>query len=479
MAIQDYKLFKQYLEKDWYIQGFSAVPIFLSVAAASGLFMKKYLGFNYQHFFFNYRKDYGEMAYDPQDLERIYKLVKNKLIAQPDYLKVVKREHHRKIVAYQPFLQIIAESDLKSFTDKRVLSLLNKLLLAQRDNVGVSHIIDAIGLEIEGEFKERLHRENPALTLKEFNKLFIQLITPSRSSFVNQEERELLAIKGGIKNIKSLEKHAARYFWLTNSYAGSHILTVADFRKKLINSKKPKKSQPTVPAHDLFYRLSPDLKKMVKIINFCAVWQDERKALIFKNIGYLDLILQEIARRLHQPVERLYYLGFRESLSLQSFADLYSLLPELRVRQRGCLVIMDNRRDQILSGAEYLKLMKGRRSLLVGLRHQAKDLHGTVANVGTARGKVRIIKTIKSLKSFLPGEILVASMTRPEFIIAIKKAAAIVTDEGGITCHAAIIARELNLPAIISTKLATKVLRDGMLVEVKANHGIVRILSAR
>jgi pyruvate,water dikinase len=55
-----------------------------------------------------------------------------------------------------------------------------------------------------------------------------------------------------------------------------------------------------------------------------------------------------------------------------------------------------------------------------------------------------------------------------------KKAAAIVTDEGGITCHAAIISRELGVPCIIGTQIASKVFKDGELIEVKANHGVVR-----
>jgi pyruvate,water dikinase len=67
-------------------------------------------------------------------------------------------------------------------------------------------------------------------------------------------------------------------------------------------------------------------------------------------------------------------------------------------------------------------------------------------------------------------------MTRPEFVPLMKKAIAIVTDEGGITCHAAIVSRELKKPCIIGTKVATQVLKDGDMVEVDANSGIVRIL---
>jgi pyruvate,water dikinase len=67
-------------------------------------------------------------------------------------------------------------------------------------------------------------------------------------------------------------------------------------------------------------------------------------------------------------------------------------------------------------------------------------------------------------------------MTRPEFILAMRKAVAIVTDEGGVTCHAAILSRELGIPCVVGTKIATKVFKDGDLLEVRANHGIVKKL---
>ena len=66
-------------------------------------------------------------------------------------------------------------------------------------------------------------------------------------------------------------------------------------------------------------------------------------------------------------------------------------------------------------------------------------------------------------------------MTRPEFAPAMKNAVAVITDEGGITCHAAIVSRELKVPCVIGTKIATKILHDGDEVEVKADHGLVRI----
>ena len=72
------------------------------------------------------------------------------------------------------------------------------------------------------------------------------------------------------------------------------------------------------------------------------------------------------------------------------------------------------------------------------------------------------------------GDVLVSSMTRPELVPAMKKALAVVTDEGGMTCHAAIVSRELGIPCVVGTKIATKAFKDGDFVEVNANHGVVR-----
>ncbi len=84
-------------------------------------------------------------------------------------------------------------------------------------------------------------------------------------------------------------------------------------------------------------------------------------------------------------------------------------------------------------------------------------------------------KQINELKA---GEILVSSMTIPDFLPAMKKAAAIVTNEGGTLCHAAIIARELKKPCIVGTQFATHILKDGDFVEVDANKGIVTLITS-
>jgi phosphohistidine swiveling domain-containing protein/uncharacterized protein YdhG (YjbR/CyaY superfamily) len=91
-------------------------------------------------------------------------------------------------------------------------------------------------------------------------------------------------------------------------------------------------------------------------------------------------------------------------------------------------------------------------------------------------GKVKIVENKDEISKILKGNILVAPMTTPEYAPIFKKVSAIITDEGGITSHAAIVSRELKIPCIVGTKIATKILKDGDLVEVDAEKGIVKIL---
>lgn len=104
------------------------------------------------------------------------------------------------------------------------------------------------------------------------------------------------------------------------------------------------------------------------------------------------------------------------------------------------------------------------------------EFKGQIASKGKAQGKVKLVIKKHEINKVEEGDILVSSMTNPDMILGIKKTGGIITDEGGITCHAAIVSRELKKPCIIGTEIATKVLKDGDLVEVDAENGIVKKL---
>jgi phosphoenolpyruvate synthase/pyruvate phosphate dikinase len=113
----------------------------------------------------------------------------------------------------------------------------------------------------------------------------------------------------------------------------------------------------------------------------------------------------------------------------------------------------------------------------------ASEIRGKTANPGpVVRGAVRVINSNyadmesveKKMAQMQKGDILVATVTAPDLMPACQKAAAIITDVGGLLSHGAIISRELGIPAIVDTQIASKVLKDGDMVEVDTENGIVR-----
>ncbi len=146
----------------------------------------------------------------------------------------------------------------------------------------------------------------------------------------------------------------------------------------------------------------------------------------------------------------------------------------LKRRYQNSVVVTTSEKNEIFLGDSAQEIIRHVSGLPSGTISQ---LEGVIAYKGYAKGTARLISHIDDMHKFKKGDILVSPMTRPEFLPVMKISAAYVTDAGGILCHAAIVARELKKPCIIGTKIATKVLKDGMSVEVDAEKGIVKIVS--
>ncbi len=142
----------------------------------------------------------------------------------------------------------------------------------------------------------------------------------------------------------------------------------------------------------------------------------------------------------------------------------------LEERNKNSVLLFDKNDYGIFSGDEVSKI----ESEIIVLQNDQQFVKGAIGFSGKVAGKVKIVLDPAKAEGFEEGDILVAGMTRPDYLSLMKKAAAFVTDGGGILCHAAIVARELKKPCVIGTQKATKIFKDGDTVEVDANEGIVR-----
>ena len=206
---------------------------------------------------------------------------------------------------------------------------------------------------------------------------------------------------------------------------------------------------------------------------------------ILDKLYYLMDKKKEILTHFHFAITPLYKeVGRRLGLSLEEvrwflWSELKDVLenkPALTgkiaaSREKFSVIKFYEGRADFLDFGKSQKIVKDIRADQQALVNKLK---GTPASAGKVRGTVCCLKSAKENSKIKKGQILVVSNTTPDFMPALKKAAAIVTNEGGLTCHAAIVSRELKIPSIVGTKIATQVFKDGDLVEVDANLGIIK-----
>jgi phosphohistidine swiveling domain-containing protein len=208
-------------------------------------------------------------------------------------------------------------------------------------------------------------------------------------------------------------------------------------------------------------RIIESARKIIKLKN-------EDRILLHKYIGESIKISDKIREILKIPVDKYSFIGGEEISSY--------LNDKLTIQE-----ILQKTEDRIKNG--FIFRIKNKSLVVENYAKQNDEfirivLTGMVASKGKARGAVKIITDpFKQVQKLNAGDILVSVMTTPDFVPLMEKAGAVLTNEGGMLCHAAIISRELGIPAIVGTKKATEILKDGDLVEVDANNGVVKILN--
>lgn len=313
---------------------------------------------------------------------------------------------------------------------------------------------------------------------------FLILTAPENLSYTKEYELELANIRLGKIN-KSAAEVVRGWYWILNNYRIIDVLDekmvetqlremTTDKALEVIGEAENHASTTKQEKEKLFTKLNLDDNK-VRILNGLSsfiVLQDKRKELIVKMNSYLMRGIKKLLEKYNlDPTEE-------DAVISSSYPPwLYSETKEnlVRLSQEAlvgfCEFVVDG---AVMVGTEAVKKFKE----LVddNLADYNKEIKGQVAFRGIVRGKVCVVNKQEDFVKFNEGDILVTSMTRPEYVPIMQKAIAFVTDEGGVTCHAAIISREMKKPCVIGTKIATQVLKDGDVVEVDANSGIIKIL---
>ncbi|MFH1291727.1 MAG: PEP-utilizing enzyme [bacterium] len=205
----------------------------------------------------------------------------------------------------------------------------------------------------------------------------------------------------------------------------------------------------------------------ITMLTTMTEYRDQRKVIYDESwYCYATRFLQELETR----------IGLGEKVNFLSKENIIKKLQgqELDFVIEFPSVVYGNQGDILYEYGHNIEILQDQ--VLQSAINFTGELKGTIASKGKVVGKVRLVEPHVPNQKLEQGEVLVTRMTTPDLMPLIKKAVAIVTDEGGVTCHAAIVSRELEVPCVIATNYSTQVFKDGDLIEVDANRGIVRKL---
>ena len=330
------------------------------------------------------------------------------------------------------------------------------------------------------------------MPLNKTKKMFDVLSHPEQISVISLERKYFLNVCLAFLNNKGLEEkikeYIDNYFWFkTNFYKKADItkeLLIEEVKQEIKDLGKDKIKRELRDFNKGFEGIEIEKEKLLKRaklsqrdrkdIQFARLiieWIDIRKEQMLKMGYYVFSVLDDFAKKKGLEYEDMAVLTIPEANRL-ILGDKKPDLEEISRRKKGGFWIYEKGRE---AQKYYGKKAEEMLQAATEIKEQEQELKGQIASTGgvkSVRGKIRIVINPEK-DPFEKGEILTTSMTRTDFLPLMRKAKAIITNEGGVACHAAIVSRELNIPCIVGTKNATRILKTNDKVNMDLKKGII------
>jgi len=318
-----------------------------------------------------------------------------------------------------------------------------------------------------------------------------KLLRPARSSeslLYRKRLLELSCSKGVDYSI--LSKVSERFSWIMMSWDGSNEITsqkvqqeISVLKKKSVSQRKKELSEIRkftrvikTQRRAIVKKYKLPLKKLIFYFNLLdtfIVLHDWRKEAQMRGNQVIFRVLKEISKRYKiRFYDLLWYFNSEiEKLCLKGRKVTQAVIKK---RQTGLTWVIRGGKISQYQSKEARRVLT-KLILSVQRAKQVSEVSGIPASHGQAKGKAYVVKSAKEAQKVLKrGGILITSMTTVDYLPAMRRASAIVTDDGGLTCHAAIVSRELKIPCVVGTKIATQVFKNGDRIKVDATHGIIK-----
>ncbi len=424
---------KNYQSSDWYHYGRWIEPV-LTTALWMGNDMKD-LDFNTLNTYYVLKGNYFFLK---SELKKVEEFVEDKINNDKswfDKLFLICEERAKKIISFQ------GKKDI------------NGLLISGRDCLNASMTIQLIDYGLE-RYLEKISKKT-GITVPEV----VLLIKPFKKTLLMEFQEELRKSKN--EDIPHLVK---KYEWIRTQMLSGKALnedTIKEEIKNISNNEKP----------DKLINLPNEYNEILRIGSKLAYYRTYLVELFNKTSYYYIPLIKKLATKYKLKWEEVLLFTFEELIQLNNTGKIPI---DFKKRKNGFGIIRENNKFRVVIEDELNSLLK---SCQENLDTMVSELKGMVAyKGGIINGVTRIIENANDIHKLKKGEILVTNETTPDFVIGMKIAGAIITNQGGLTTHASIVSRELRIPCIIGTKIATQVLHDGDLVEVDTDKGIIQVL---
>lgn len=292
-----------------------------------------------------------------------------------------------------------------------------------------------------------------------------------------------------------IDKHINKYKWINTEYISNEWTRerwIALFKDALLDKKSPKKKLEEILKNfdhlnreraKVIHELDPP-KKVLHAIDALSEFiaqRDWAKGYMTKFLLSHRLLLTEIGSRMGIRANELFNYSY---LELKKYLQTGEVVDKKEIKNRknnGFAILIKNGNFSLMSGKKKIQRMIKKEGISEPFKKiiNITSFKGLSASRGKIIGKARVIEDASRLSEFKKGEIIVTYMTTMEFTPVFRNAAAVITDEGGMSCHAAIISREFKLPCIVGTKIATRVIQTGDNIEVDADSGTVTIMQQK
>ncbi len=318
------------------------------------------------------------------------------------------------------------------------------------------------------------------------------LCSPTKITLTQQEELSLMSLALKVQQGEDLTKsaiddHLQKFGWLPvflfgqswdERYVQEEVSRLVKDRD-LLSKKERLKNFPAEQNRkikELQNKLSfsNDLKELSKVMQEIAFIRNEAETMISLGTFILQPIYKELYKRIGLPEENLSILTPEEIGLLLLKKEYFS---EVIARRLNAVFYVSTPEVSIVyDSSEALKIFSENYKKQEQEASEGK-LKGMCASQGKVTGKVCFVRTVEDMNHFSEGGILVSESTCIDFVPVMRRAAAILTEMGGITSHAAIVSRELGVPCIVGINSLLKKLQEGQIVEVNANEGIVKVVN--